>query len=382
MTAAVVLDLSANGIAVARSLGSKGITVYALDTPAKLAVGSTKYAICRPCPDPYLAPDDLLQLLLNLARQLGDKPVLFGLSDDFVEFISLHRDQLAEAYRFLLPPHPIIQKLQDKRETYCLAMAHGIPTPKTWRIHEDDSLWNTAWELPYPCLLKPARSARFRRKINRKAVTVKTPKEMVAAYRRLRHAGPLMIQELIPGGDDQIYQIGLMMDEQGRPWGRFMGRKLLQYPPHFGSGALVVAETNPTVLELANKAAAALGLYGLFNLEFKRDPRDGSFKLMEIDPRLWLWHGLSEPAGIDLAYVYYSYLVQRPISRLQQRDGIKWVHEVRALSSAWHYYRSGYYSVPQLYSYFQGRKHLALFRWDDPMPLVKTAVNHFLRGRR
>ena len=36
-------------------------------------------------------------------------------------------------------------------------------------------------------------------------------------------------------------------------------------------------------------------------VEFKRDPRDGRFKLMEVNPRLWLWHGLAAALGVDFA---------------------------------------------------------------------------------
>ena len=39
---------------------------------------------------------------------------------------------------------------------------------------------------------------------------------------------------------------------------------------------------------------------GLSQVEFKRDPRDGRYKLMEINPRLCQWHGLAAACGVDL----------------------------------------------------------------------------------
>ena len=44
---------------------------------------------------------------------------------------------------------------------------------------------------------------------------------------------------------------------------------------------------------------------GLSQVEFKRDPRDGSFRLMEVNPRLWQWHGLASACGVDLPVIAY-----------------------------------------------------------------------------
>ena len=41
------------------------------------------------------------------------------------------------------------------------------------------------------------------------------------------------------------------------------------------------------------------------------DPRDGRFKLMEINPRLWLWHGLAAALGVDFARIAYLDLLDR-----------------------------------------------------------------------
>ena len=47
------------------------------------------------------------------------------------------------------------------------------------------------------------------------------------------------------------------------------------------------------------------GFHGISQVEFKRDPRDGRFKLMEVNPRLWQWHGLAAACGVDLPLIAY-----------------------------------------------------------------------------
>ena len=48
-----------------------------------------------------------------------------------------------------------------------------------------------------------------------------------------------------------------------------------------------------------------LSCNGISQVEFKRDPRDGRFKLMEINPRLWQWHTLARACGVDLPLIAY-----------------------------------------------------------------------------
>ena len=48
-----------------------------------------------------------------------------------------------------------------------------------------------------------------------------------------------------------------------------------------------------------------LGFHGVSQVEFKRDPRDGVYKLMEINPRIWQWHGLAAKVGVDLPRIAY-----------------------------------------------------------------------------
>ena len=50
------------------------------------------------------------------------------------------------------------------------------------------------------------------------------------------------------------------------------------------------------VVDAGLRLLAALDYAGS-QVEFKRDPRDGRYKLMEINPRLYQWHGLAAACG-------------------------------------------------------------------------------------
>ncbi|HEX6988509.1 MAG TPA: hypothetical protein VF282_03515, partial [Bacillota bacterium] len=226
-------------------------------------------------------------------------------------------------------------------------------------------------------------SYRFRRLLNEKALAAGNPAELRSALERVRGLGPVLIQERIPGGDDQIHQVGFVRSVDGRLLARFAGRNLLQYPPHFGSGALVVAEVAPDAVDLATHIVETLDLVGIANVELKRDARDGRLKLMEVDPRLWLWHDLGRVAGVDLAWTYYQLLAgMDPAPQLQQRQGVKWVHEIRAPAAAWAAARAGERGWVRLLADFREIHCRALWAWDDPMPLWRFARSECRRGRR
>ncbi|HEY8450045.1 MAG TPA: hypothetical protein VIL95_06150 [Bacillota bacterium] len=372
---AVVLDLSPNGLAIARNLGRRGLRVLALDRARNVWRSRTRYAVCRSCPDPAVAPAAFIDFLVGLARSWPTRPVLYLAADDYVECVSRYRQRLAPYYRYLLPDPALVEALLDKRQTQALMSRYGFPLPRSWTAGLGFGERPLPPDLTFPCLLKPARSYRFRRRLDRKAIMVRNEAELRSVLGQIQSLGPLLIQELIPGGDDCIYQVGFLLDPAGRLLGRFGGRKLLQYPRRFGSGALAVSESDTEALTLATRMVTALGLVGLCNVELKRDARDGSLKLMEIDPRLWLWHDLGRRAGVDLAYGYYRLLAGQPLApMLHQQDGIKWVHELRAPVSAWAAWTSGERRLARVLGDFRRIGCTALFCWDDPLPFFRHGL--------
>jgi predicted ATP-grasp superfamily ATP-dependent carboligase len=94
-----------------------------------------------------------------------------------------------------------------------------------------------------------------------------------------------------------------------------------------------VAQTTVSILEAA-------GHRGLAFAEFKRDRRDGRFKLTEVTAgRTWFPHALVTRSGINLPLIMYrdvlGLAVEVPASYEQ---GIKWIHEERDLKTVMLYF--------------------------------------------
>src|SRR5436305_1217457 len=76
----------------------------------------------------------------NLARQIGQKPVLIPAADQFVSAIGAHVDELKDHFIFLPEAFVIQAQLATKEQQYALAEAHGLPTPRTQFIRSGAEL--------------------------------------------------------------------------------------------------------------------------------------------------------------------------------------------------------------------------------------------------
>ncbi len=134
-----------------------------------------------------------------------------------------------------------------------------------------------------------------------------------------------MVQELVPGGDEELYSLGSYLREDGEPLGLFSGRKLEQVPPLVGTCRVGEAVWVQEVVDAGLRFLRALGYHGISQVEFKRDPRDGRFKLMEINPRLWQWHGLAAACGVDIPLIAYRDLTGESVAPASMNgSGKRW----------------------------------------------------------
>src|SRR5258705_7376668 len=69
----------------------------------------------------------------------------------------------------------------------------------------------------------------------------------------------------------------------------------------------------------------ALGFHGISQVELMRARRDGRYKLLEVNPRLWQWHSLAAACGVDLPWIAYRDLIGDPLPPARMHgDGKRW----------------------------------------------------------
>ncbi|QCR30398.1 carbamoyl-phosphate synthase [Priestia megaterium] len=378
---AVVLDLSANGVGIIRSLSKKGIKVYAFDTERAYKIGRSRLATCDICPNPLTQENELLTLLINLSQSKGKKPVLYAGSDDYIVFISKNRKELSKYFLFLLPDHSLIEEVLDKEKAYELALKHNIACPKTYIVENEDHFEEAIANLDFPCILKPVLGHEFRKNINKKAILINDLDQLKADYQTYREYGKLLIQEIIPGDDNCFYKVATFYDDNMKLMALFSLQKNHQFPAEFGTGAHIISKRVPELFDICLPFFEKIGLKGIGMAEFKKDPRDGVYKFIEINPRFWLTHSLTEPSGINFVYMYYLYLTkQNPEPIFYQIDGVKWIYLVRYYLTFLQKRKRKEMSFIDFYKGFQGKKEFALFAWNDPMPFIRSTCSHLVNA--
>lgn len=323
---AVVIGGDHPGLAIARSLGCRGYPVVVIDD--QYSISSFSKFVTRVVHVPDLKHEQAsIDSVLSTGRRLGLKDwILFPTRDENVAAFSLHRDRLAEFFRVTTPSWETIQWAWDKSNTYHLAEKLGIPVPRTWNPKSAD-------ELPgfYPCLplaVKPAIKENFFYATGAKAWRAETPEQLLALYHRAAQDIPhkeILIQEIIPGdGHRQISYCAFFRD--GRAHSVLIARRLRQHPREFGRAATYVETIElPEVEELSERFLREINFYGIVEIEFKQDPRDNQYKLLDVNARAWGFHGLGSVAGVDFPYLLFADQCGIPIEPARAKPGVGWM---------------------------------------------------------
>jgi D-aspartate ligase len=313
---AVVINVGwVPGISTVHTLAREGVHVHAVDhRPDALGFHSRHVGERHVSPRRLEDTGGWLRFLAGLGERLDAPAALFALTDDDLNTVAEARGQLGERFLDPFPDWSVLESIQDKRHQVARARALGIPTPRTSDVPTDD--------LGFPVLVKPSSPDAFRRAFGVKAFRCETRTELDAAWERARPYEPV-VWEWIPGGDDTLYTLGSYVARDGRALGVFSGRKLLQDPVGIGNARVAEAVWVDQVVEQGLALLRGIEFHGVSQVEFKRDPRDGAYKLMEINPRLWQWHSLAAACGVNLAHIALRDLVGERVSPVRMNAGAR-----------------------------------------------------------
>jgi predicted ATP-grasp superfamily ATP-dependent carboligase len=142
---------------------------------------------------------------------------------------------------------------------------------------------------------------------------------------KVEDLGLLMLQERVPGGDEELYTVGSYLDSSSRPLAVFTGHKLRQHPHGSGSCMVGISRWDDELADAGIRLLKELRYWGVSQVEFKRDARDGRYCLMEVNARHWKWHSLAATCGVNLSYVAYRDAIGKPVVAPRQIDGPQWM---------------------------------------------------------
>ena len=378
----VILGIGdANGIGVVRSLGRNGIPVLGIETDLMSLGMVSRYCrgLVAPNPKKY-TEDQFVDFLMSVGQQQQIKSVLFPAREDLEVIVLKNRGKLERYYDFALAKLEVVEKIMDK-EKFCQSLDNmDIPYPKTYFSRSVAEIEETSKIISYPCIIKPTTSMEFGKEFGVKVFKADSAEQLISNYRKATKSGyKMIIQEIIPGADTELYSFFGYFDRNSKLLASFTLVKIRQYPPGFGVTALGKNIDAPEIIDLGTKYLKSIGYHGLMDAEFKKDPRDGKFKFIEVNARLGIQNGLALRCGVNLPLVAYMDMVGRTIPRsIPCSREVKWVSMVADIRSSVPRIVRGELSPIVWLRSFRGEKVYSVFAWDDPLPFLLQQLNILL----
>ena len=337
---AVVLGLSPTGLYAVRELGQAGIPV--LGVSSYLQAGNHSRYLTHSLGTIVEADENhRLERLVDVFSSSDQRPVLIPASDQDIDFVLTHAQVLSEHFVFQPSYLDGIGERILSKTTFCdLCRMHGVEIPRSWQSRSSQ-LAELKGQISFPCLVKPSQIHEVKGAMGgEKGWVAADNTEFDGITARLPQGNTdWLVQEIIPGPESEITLFAAYFDLDSKPRQKFTARKLRQYPPGFGSASLVASHDEEDTRRLSEQFLTGIGYRGIAATEFKRDPRDGKLKIIEINPRPSLWFGLSTASGKSVTLAAYHDLAKTGIEleELQQRQSVGWRYALKDAYSSLFY---------------------------------------------
>ena len=312
-------------LAVTRSLGRRGLSVYVgAETPTSMA-GSSRYCTRSFLyPSPLTHPEEYVYALYEAIKR-WNVSVLFPMTDIAVELTGEYRERLGANVTLPVPSMAQYHQLSDKYQLTKWAHEEGIPIPKTLFV-PDGIVTNVIDRITtWPVVVKPGRSLVKIGGIWRKTGVqyAHNADDLLRLYQEIQCLKcPSLIQERILGEGQGVF--GLF--ERGKPLALFAHRRLREKPPSGGVSVLreSIALPEPAT-GYALRIAQSVDWQGVMMVEFKIDRATQVPYLMEVNGRFWGSLQLAIDAGADFPWFLHKLTTGGAMVSLSEpyRVGIK-----------------------------------------------------------
>ena len=288
----------------------------------------------------------MLRVLRDFAAKHPDKRLyLFGCTDDYAAMIIRRKAELPE-YIAPGPAAGLYGSIQKKAEFYEVCDKFGIPYPATRVLTAPaaaDALTAAALGFEYPIIVKPSSSVdywKFPFDGMKKVYTAHSPEEAAAIVREIYDSGypdKMILQEMIPGGDDHMRVLTAFSDQNGKVRAMCLGHTMVEeHTPHgLGNHAAIVSEdtTALPLVENIRRMLEACHYTGFSNFDIKWSGKPGDFRVFEINLRQGRSNYYVTNSGFNIAkYLVEDYIEHKDIPFKTAQDEYLWMVVPKAVA--------------------------------------------------
>jgi D-aspartate ligase len=295
---AIVIGGYANGVSALRGLARAGVRTAVILTKSHDVAQHSRYAHeTHRVLDLQERPDGLIELLQRQTKQWSGWAII-PTNDYALTALARHRELLSRWYRVTVPHQEIVRRVVDKGETYRLAREVGVDVPRSYG--PASQMTASREDISYPVVVKPLESALFWETFGKKLIVARDRAELRAAVTQMQLTGTeAEVFDLVPGPDSRFFNYTVYLDRRSQPVAEFSFRKLRKAPPFYGVARAAEVADIPELREPTIALLQRMGWQGMASAEYKLDPRDGRYRLMEINGRCFLSHGLPTRCGVN-----------------------------------------------------------------------------------
>ena len=373
----LVLGGYLRGLWAARILGKRGIDVYMVANKSNLALFSRYCKGAFLVNRPLTSQEVLRKILRELSGKLGERPVVYPITDLDALNLSEMKDDLADDYYFVVGDKEPVDTIVNKSKFYKALDRNRITYPITYFPENRDDVGQVETKMTYPVFIRPAITELFMQTFGygKKGFVAHSPKELEYYYRLATKNGiQVMFQEIIPGPPSNSYQLEGYYDSNHRPVCLFARQRLRIWPLDFGNTTLCVSVPLSELArekEMVNKFIKNIQYTGLMSVEFKKDDRDGTLKLLEINGRLWLHFWLATECGVDIIFCSYLDAIGKKTGYSQEYlTDVKSVYFQNDLKASAEMLLRGELGFSEWVSSLQGKTRFTTFERGDLFPFV------------
>ncbi|HJU26708.1 MAG TPA: hypothetical protein VJ722_08540 [Rhodanobacteraceae bacterium] len=376
-TPAIVIGREQTALGAVRSLRMAGIATYSACPRGDLVRRSRFYRRLPGADDWDGRPGPHAQDVL--AALPLERAVLIPCNDDAALWAAdIPQGRLRSRFLVSSSSRATLEVLQDKSRFGEFLAGTRIPHPRTFTIRRAADVVALPFEDLDRVFVKPADSQAFLRTTGVKGLWARNRGEFEAIWKRLEGQNLAVIaQEYIPGGADEHYFIDGFRDRGGALTALFARRRVRISPPDFGSSSYCVSiplrhleAALPGLTELLQR----LDYRGIFSAEFKRDARDGAFRILEVNTRAWWYVEFATRCGVNVVEMAWRDAQDMPVkpAPADYAVGEGCINLRNDLGTV--FLHRGTARTPLLLALRQwSRGHFNVFRFDDPLPGLQVA---------
>lgn len=285
-------------LAAVRALGRRGVRVTVGESTYLAPALFSRYCHCRVrTPSPVLQPSQYLDFLETYLKR-HPHHVLMPMEEDTLLLLARNRERFQNITSLPCAAHHHLLFARDKLKVLRRAEALDIPIPRTFEIDNMAEAKPLSKQLEYPVVVKPRVGSG-----SAGVEYVEEPAQLPAALDRVFRSGQSpLVQERLPSEGAGI-GASFLLDQNHQVRASFIHRRLREYPVQGGPSTLRQSIIHEQARRDGARLLENLRLVGVGMVEFKIDSRDGTAKLLEVNPRFWGSLALAVNTGVNFPYL-------------------------------------------------------------------------------